>query len=554
MALVRRAGDPLTAKKRSAWVPPDHGSDRGGLQRKVASGLKWTLLDTWGSQLLQLAVFFTLAGLLTPVDFGLVALAAVFVAFAQLLVDQGLGDALVQRRALTPSQIDTAFWTAVLTGSVLCVAMIALSIPISIALDEPDLAPILQVLSFVFVIVAFTSVQSSLARRQMSFRTLAIRRLIAIAGGGAVGIAAALNGLGAWSLVAQQLSAGVISVIALWAVSPWRPSFTFSRADFRELSSFGANIVGGDILQFLSRNTDNFLIGVFLGAGPLGLYALGYKLLETSQIVLVNSFGKVVYPTFARLAHDRERLRRAYTRLTRVVSAFTLPGYIGLALVAEQATRLLLPERWADSGSIAAILLLVGPSVTVFGYGGQVLNAVGRPDITLRLRLITAIVNVLGFLVAVLIFNNVYAVAIAYVLRSYLLAPLTLFWLRDYAGIPIRENLLRLRGVVPATLLMALAVLAVRTWLPVGGVAKLAIEIAVGIMVYAASLLILDRTLISELFDFARDMLPGRKRPRKPDDDTTDNVRGDAELTPEQAAYLEPMRTNPTLADEVDEI
>ena len=103
------------------WLPSDHGSEKGALQKRVARGLTWTLIDTWGSQLLGLIVFVLLARLLTPVDFGLVALATVFVAFAQLLVDQGLGDALIQRPSLTRRQIDTAFWVAVLTGALLTV-------------------------------------------------------------------------------------------------------------------------------------------------------------------------------------------------------------------------------------------------------------------------------------------------------------------------------------------------------------------------------------------------------------------------------------------------
>ena len=487
------------------------------------------------------------------------ALAAVFVAFAQLLVDQGLGDALVQRRSLTASQINTAFWAALATGTVLCVAMIVLSIPISILLGQPELAPILQALSFVFVIVALTSVQASLARRQMAFRTLAIRRLIAIAVGGAVGVGLALANFGAYALVAQQLTAGLVSVITLWAISPWRPSFSFSRTDFRELFSFGARIVGGDILQFLSRNSDNFLIGVFLGAGPLGLYALGYKLLETSSSVLVGSFGKIIYPTFARLAHDGERLRRAYRRLTRVVSAVTLPGFVGLALVAEQATVLLLPDRWAESGTIAAILFLVGPSLTSFGYGGQILNAVGRPDVTLRLRLITAIVNVVGFVIAVVVFNSIYAVALAYVARSYLLTPLILVWLRDHAGIPIRQNFLWLRGVLPATVLMALAVLAVRFFSPagIGGLTRLGLEILVGVVVYGASLVVLDRAVIREAVDFARDLLPGKKRRGgQPEEDAAPETDPSSEddLSPEQAAYIRPRSSNPTLADDEDDI
>ncbi|HEX5578717.1 MAG TPA: oligosaccharide flippase family protein, partial [Candidatus Limnocylindria bacterium] len=217
------------------WLPPEHGNAQPGLRRQVARGLTWTIVNTWGEQALNLVVFIVLARLLTPVDFGLVALAAVFVAFAQLFVDQGLGDALVQRRELTGIHIDTAFWVAMATGALLTIAGIVLAYPIGALLGEPDLVPILQALSLTFVFVAMSSIQMALLRRALAFRSLAIRAIVAAFVGGVVGIALALAGAGAWALVGQQLAAAIASVVALWRGSPWRPSFGVSGPHFREL-------------------------------------------------------------------------------------------------------------------------------------------------------------------------------------------------------------------------------------------------------------------------------------------------------------------------------
>jgi polysaccharide transporter, PST family len=330
------------------WVPGEHGTDRGALQKKAARGLTWTFIDTWGSQFIQLAIFALLARLLTPVDFGLVALATVFVSFAQLFVDQGLGDALIQRKTITRLQIDTAFWVAVVTGTVLMFVGFALAVPISIVVNSPDLAPIIAVLSITFLDVSLSSVQLAILRREMRFRSLALRRLVAVAASGVIGLAGAqyLN-WGAWALVAQQVSYGVVSVAMLWRVSPWRPSFQWSRADFRELISFGTNIVGSDVLNFISRNSDNLLIGAFLGADQLGIYAVGYKILDTSQTLLVNAARKLAFPVFSRIQHDPGRSRRAYARVNRVLSFVILPGYIGLSLVAQEAIVTLFDAKWA---------------------------------------------------------------------------------------------------------------------------------------------------------------------------------------------------------------
>src|SRR5919106_5479534 len=189
------------------WVPADHGTDRRDLQRRVARGLSWTMVDIWGRQAVNLLIFVVLARLLTAQDFGLVALAAVFVLFAQIIVDQGLGDALIQRRVLTRAHIDTAFWVAVATGMLLTAAGLLLAGPIAAVLEQAELAPILRVLSLTFVMSAMNSIQIALLRRELAFRSLAIRSLVASAGGGAFGVVLASLGFGAWALVGQLVGA-----------------------------------------------------------------------------------------------------------------------------------------------------------------------------------------------------------------------------------------------------------------------------------------------------------------------------------------------------------
>lgn len=506
------------SRTRAPWVPTDHGTDQGGMRRRVAKGLAWTLVDNWGAQLLGLAILLVLLRLLHVEDVGLVALAAAIVGVAQLFVDQGFGDALIQRPSLTRGHIDTAFWTAVITGSLLTAVGFLVATPLATLVGEPRLGPLIQVLSVSFVLTALSSVQMALLRREMAFKSLAARRLIAIGGGGVVGIAMAFLGYGAWALVGQQLAQAALSVVTLWAVSPWRPGRQVSWADFRSLFGFGLNIVAGDLLFYLGRNLDSVLIGTFLGPIALGVYAVGFRFLEASTAMLVTAARKLGFPTFARLQHDRERLRRAYARMSRAMAAITLPGYVGLALVAEAAITLLAGEQWRGSGAVATVLILTGPAQAVQAYSGAVLNAVGHPEVTLRYRLLTAVLNVAGFLVAVLVFRSVIAVAAAYALRAYVMAPIVLHWLQTYADIPFRENLFRLRRIAVATALMALAVLAVQAALPasVGPVAALVIEILVGVAVYGGAMLVLERDLLVDLWHFALQALPGRMRRRMP--------------------------------------
>lgn len=507
----------MKERKREAdreWVPAEHGPQTGAMQQRFARGLTWTFIDNWGSQFVGTIIFVLLARLLTDVDFGLVTLAMFFVQFAQIFVDQGLGDALIQRRELTRSAMDTAFWVALLTGLALLALGLVLAAPISAVVGEPRLTPILAVLSLSFLITSFSSVQLALLRRELAFRSLALRRLAAGLISGLLGVALAFLGFGPWALVAQQLSWGAVSILLLWTASPWRPGLGFSRADFRSLFGFGINVVGSDVMTFLSRNSDNLMVGAFLGAAPLGLYGVGYRILDTTQTLLVNTALKLVFPTFSQLQTDADRLRRAYSRVNRALSVIILPGYIGLALVAQEAVPLLFGQQWRESGPVATTLFLIGPSLSLQVLSGALLYSNGRPDVALRFRLLTTAAHVVGFFIAAVVFQSIVAVAAAFVIGSYLLLPVILYLVRRYAGIPILGHLMEVRWPALATLIMAAAVLAVKFAL-LGHVAAwvlLVAEIATGFVTFEVALFLLERALFMEVLTFGLQALPGGVR------------------------------------------
>ncbi|CAN5835885.1 lipopolysaccharide biosynthesis protein [soil metagenome] len=501
------------------WLPAEHGTDNRGLRKRVERGLVWTIADTWGRQLLSLVVFIVIARLVSQADVGLVALAAVFVTLAEIFVDQGLSDAIVQRRALSRGHIDTAFWISMLVGVVLALAGVLLAIPISLLVGEPELQPILQVLSVSFVLTALSSVQMGLLRRELAFRSLALRTLMATGGGGLVGVALAFMGYGAWALVGQALAQAALSVVALWRVSPWRPGLKVSGQHFRDLFGFSRNVVAADVLTFLSRYTDNFLIGAFIGTVPLGIYAVGFRILSATSSALLGISRRVGFSALSRLQHDRERMQRAFYKLSRLMGVIVIPGYLGLALVAPELIVVLFGERWQAAGPVAALLFLAGPVIGIQNVFHALLNAAGQPAVVFRLRLFSTIGNVAGFAIAVAIFFDILAVAAAFVLRAYLVMPLYFSWGRRHAGVSAREFLVQLRGIMGATAAMSVAVLAVRLALGevLGPATLLAVQVLAGAIAFGVALWLLDRKLLGELRETGVSALPlpGRARHRR---------------------------------------
>ncbi|CAN5623788.1 lipopolysaccharide biosynthesis protein [soil metagenome] len=514
-AYGRRAGPVKLRAVTDSWLPAEHGTDNQNLQRRVTRGVGWTIADNWGRQLLNLLVFIIIARLLLPEEFGLVALAMVFVVLAQLFVDQGLGDAIVQRRQVAREHIDTAFAAAMLLGSVLTVTGFLVAGPIGGLLGEPRLGPLLSVLSLTFVMTAAGAIPMALLQRELRFRSLALRTLFSISVGGMVGIAMAYMGYGAWALVGQQLTAAAVSVVALWLASPWRPGLQFSRTAFRELFGFGVNVVGSDLMHYLTRYTDNFLIGVFRSTQELGIYAVGYRILDSTNSLLIGIARKIAFPGLSRLQGDPERTKRAYFRLTRLSAAIILPAYTGLALIAPELIRLVFGAQWVDSGPVAAVLFLVGPTFAVQGFAGALLMAAGRPDIVLRFRFINMLLTVIGFTIAVPF--GILAMAASFVIRGYLMLPVQLYYQRVYAGIPIGEYLARLRNPLAATGLMVAVALGARLLLGPDAerVALLVSQVVAGALAYVAATFVLDRSLILEALSVAGQVLPGGERVRR---------------------------------------
>jgi O-antigen/teichoic acid export membrane protein len=367
------------------------------------------------------------------------------------------------------------------------------------------------------VLAAFTTIQIALLRRQLAFRSLSLRALAASAGGGVVGVVAALSGWGVWALVAQQVASAIFSVLTLWWVTTWRPSWNASRAEFGGLFRFGIHVVGGDAITYMTRNVDNLLVGAVIGPVALGFYVVGYRILTATQAVLVQITRKMTFPVFSRLQDEPERMVRTYNRVTAAAATVILPGYLAASIVAPELIGVLFGSRWEESGPVARVLLLIGPVVAVQALSIAMLNAVGRPDVAFRFRLATTALTVAGFVLAVQT-GSIVAVAAAYVIPGYLLLPLNLHWMHRYAGIGIGAYLARLRGVAAATVVMALAMIGGRYLLgEQRPVVVLLVLLAVAVVTFLGAMWTFDRGLLRDVLGFVRQAIPRRRR-HGPDD------------------------------------
>jgi O-antigen/teichoic acid export membrane protein len=482
------------------------------LREKAAKGVLWSLIQKWGRALVSISTFVILSRLLAPEAFGLVALASAFVLFVELFQDQGFSAAIVQRVNLEREHLDTAFWISLSVSVLFAATTIAASGQIAGFFGEPALAPVLAWLSISFIISALRSTQTAILQRNLAFKSLAARSLIATVVGGAVGIGMAYSGFGVWSLVGQDLVSGIVGVLVLWRTSDWRPGFHVSKRHYQDLVSFGVGIVGNNALNLLVRRSDDFLIGYFLGPTALGFYTVGYQLLLVIIRLVTEVTNSVAFPTFSRLQSQPERMRRAFYKVTQYTSLVAFPIFIGIAAVAPELVPVVFGEKWAQSIPIMQVLALVGILQSVQFFNGSVIRASGKSIWQFNIMLVNAIATVIGFLIAV---NwGIVAVAASLVIVGYLLAPLSFDAVRKLIQIDFSTYIRQFVAPLAASVMMVAVIYTLKYLLADAALTlymALSIYVVAGALTYGVVIALTAPSLYSQVLNLVAVAVPGRK-------------------------------------------
>jgi O-antigen/teichoic acid export membrane protein len=348
----------------------------GGVVTTTAEGLKF---------LLNMATVIALARLLTPREFGLVAMASTVTAFLATLKDAGLSTATVQRDSITHGQISNLFWINVALGVVMSVIGVALAPAVAWFYQDTRLVGIMASLSLTLLLAASTVQHNALLVRHLRFTAVGTIDVGSLLFGASVAVGFALVGLGYWSLVAMQLAAAAATLVLTWSASGWRPSLPRRHSGMGSLLTFGAHMTLSSVVWRLTSGCDSMLIGRFHGAEPLGLYSRAGALLFRPLEQLLAPAGSVLLPVLSRLQSDPERYRRTFLRVYEALTLFAFSLTAILMALARPLVLTLLGPAW--EGAIPLFLgfalgaLYVPPAIaaswllTTQGRGVELLHA-----------------------------------------------------------------------------------------------------------------------------------------------------------------------------------
>ena len=323
----------------------------GGLvdSKVVARSTRQTAVAQVVTQGVRFLTNVALARLLSPRDFGMVAIAFVVMMLLDQLRDVGTGSAVIQRQSVDQVLLNTVFLLNIGLGSVLAAVLFFAAGPLAALLGNAGAAPVLQVFAALTVVTALGQLHGALLRREMRFQRVAVMTSVSALTSAVISVCGALLGMNYWALVAGTAAGAVTNTVLAWAFSGWRPTRSWSLASLKSIWRYSWHLFLSNILYFVFTQVDKVIVSTHLGAVPLGGYSLAQRTVSLPIATMGTVVGDVTFPAFSRRQDDPAALRSGFIRSSAVIALVTFPLMFGLAAVARPLVEVVFGHQWASS-------------------------------------------------------------------------------------------------------------------------------------------------------------------------------------------------------------
>lgn len=366
------------------------------LKQKAKIAVLWSGADVFLRQSLQFGVSIALARLLSPEEFGTIALLYLFIGIASAFVDSGFSAALIQQREVTKADESTVFWFNLLIGALAAMALWAVGPTISNFYGLRILMPLMNVMALNIFISALGSIHATLFAKRLEFRTLMKVSAVATVFSGVTAVYMASNDFGIWALAAQTVVATSVTTAMLWVLSKWRPSFIFSMESARRLFGFGGYMLASSLLNIIYGRAYSLLIGKFYGVSELAFYNRAESIVGLPSGVLSSIMTRVSFPIFSEASKDKDKLYRGTRFAVRNIMLINVPIMLGLAAISESVVLTLFGQKWLPSVPVMQVLCIGGIFWPLHVINLDVLKSQGHSRLFFNLEIIKVGIGVLS--------------------------------------------------------------------------------------------------------------------------------------------------------------
>ena len=424
----------------------------GSLKDQSIAALIWVFLDKVGSSTVNFIVTIILARLLTPEDFGLVAMVLIFFELSYSFVESGFSAALVREKNITEIDKSTTFIFNFISSIILYVLLFFAAPAIAAFFEEEALTWIVRVMGLNLIINSLAIIQRATLTQQIDFKTQTKVRFVAVIGSGIVGVIMAFYGFGVWSLVAKIGVMAVMDSLFLWILNPWMPSWRFSMESFRRLFGFGSKILLSSLIDKFFQHVVNLLIGKFFAAALLGFFTQANNFVNMVKNNLFQTIQKVSYPVLAKLQDDRSKLKEGYRQIIKLSSFVIIPDMVLLGVLAKPALVALVGEKWLPSAPFVQLLCVAGVTYHFNAINLNMLLVLGRSDLTLKLEIVKKAVIVLA--IAIGLPYGIYGLVIGQVVSQYIALFINSYYSDKFLDYSLTEQVL---DILPSLIISLLA-------------------------------------------------------------------------------------------------
>lgn len=460
--------------------------DSNSLKRKTMTGLFWSFADLLANHGIQFVIQILLARLLLPEHFGVIGMILIFIAISNSIVDSGFSQALIRDQHTSQVDYSTVFYFNVMMAVMMYGVLYFTANPISIFFKEPQLIPILRVLSLVLIINSLGIIQKVMLIKNVDFKTIAKVNVIAVLLSGSLTISLAMMGYGVWCLVIHTLSMQLIQTLLLWFFNKWVPSMAFKMQSFRKFYKFGYKLLLSGLLDTLYNNIYFVIIGRFYSTTQLGFYTNAARISNMASQSISATVQRVSYPILSSIQDDEPRLKQGFKKIIKTSAFINFPLMIGLAAIAPSLFTVLLGEKWMPSVVYFQLLCFAGMLYPLHAINLNILQVKGRSDLFLLIEIMKK--SVLTVLIAMsLVFGQgIIGLIVAAVLSSYIALYINTYFSAREIDYSAKEQLKDLLPVFLLAIVMGIIVTWMGSMLSVNHVMKLTIQISLGIVIYIA--------------------------------------------------------------------
>ena len=395
------------------------------LKNKTVKGIVWSGIDNIVQFGVTFVVSIVLARLLSPDDYGLIGIIAIFTTICNTLINGGFTTALIRKKDVTDDDYSTSFIVNLVLSILFYIVIFICSPLIAGFFHREELVALTQVSSLGMIVGALAMVQQTRLTKRIDFKTQTKVTLIASVASGIIGIGLALLDFGVWALVAQGLSSQLLRTIFLWYFNRWMPHLRFSIQSFRDLFGFGWKIMLSGLLDSVWKELYQVVVGKFYSPATLGQYTRAKQFSTLFSSNLTSVIQRVTYPVLSDIQDDKERMVAAYRKIikTTMFATFALMFFMGA--ISEPLLYCLIGEKWHEAATYLPWICFVGSFYPLHAINLNMLQVQGRSDLFLGLEIIKKIIGIAPLLIGAFvgIFPMLYAIVvtsiISYFLNSY---------------------------------------------------------------------------------------------------------------------------------------